>query len=55
MKFYLVEIVNELTLSRSYCQVDASSAREAADFVEEKLSDDDIIANVFVESDEAWS
>lgn len=55
-RFYVVEVVNDLTIDRQYYQVDAKTAREAVDFVRDKFDDMDgyTVVNVFVEADEAW-
>lgn len=55
-RFYVVEVVNDLTIDRQYYQVDAKTAREAVDFVWDKFDDMSgyTVVNVFVEADEAW-
>ena len=55
-KFYVVEVVNDLTIEREYYQVDATSAQGAVDFVRDKFDDmiGHSIVNVFVESEEVW-
>ena len=55
-RFYVVEIVNDLTIDRQYYQVDAKSAKEAVDFVKDKFDDMSgyTVVNVFVEVDEVW-
>lgn len=55
-RFYVVEIVNDLTIDRQYYQVDAKSAKEAVDFVKDKFEDMSgyTVVNVFVEVDEVW-
>jgi len=55
-RFYVVEIVNDLTIDRQYYQVDAKSAKEAVDFVKDKFDDMSgyTVVNVFVEADEVW-
>ncbi len=55
-RFYVVEVVNDLTIDRQYYQVDAKTAREAVDFVLDKFEDmsNYTVVNVFVEAEEAW-
>lgn len=56
-RFYVVEVVNDLTIEREYHQTDATSAQGAVNFVRDMFGDvmnSYTIVNVFVEADEAW-
>ncbi len=55
-KFYVVEIINELTVTREDIHTEAVSAQEAVDAVMEKMGDmtNYSVLNVFVETEEIW-
>lgn len=56
-KFYVVETINELTVTRNDYHVDAETAQEAVDYVKEMIGDSIsfyTITNVYVETDEIW-
>ncbi len=59
MKYYVVEVFNDLTVEREFFKVDANSVQEAVDFVRSERLGDDLanyytVADVFVEVEEAW-
>lgn len=55
-KFYVVEIINELTVTREDIHTEAVSAQKAVDAVREKIGDmtNYSVLNVFVEVEEIW-
>lgn len=55
-RFYVVKVVNVLTIDIHYFQVDAKTAREAVDIVWDKFDDMSgyTVVKVFVETDEVW-
>lgn len=55
-RYYIVKVFNLLTKDILFHQVDAKTAREAADFVRDKFEDMSgyTVVNVFVETDEVW-
>ena len=55
-KFYVVEIINELTVTREDIHTEAISAQEAVNEVREKIGDmtNYSVLNVFVEAEEIW-
>lgn len=56
MKFFIVEVLNNLTLEREYHQMDASNAQRAVDAVRDIIGDNENydIINVFVETTAKW-
>lgn len=53
-KFYIVEAMNELTVTREHYHTEALTAQEAVDYVRNKIGDNYSILNVFVETEEEW-
>ena len=55
-KFYIVETMNELTVTREHYHTEALTAQEAVDYVKNKIGDmrNYCILNVFVETEEVW-
>jgi hypothetical protein len=55
-KYYIVEVVNDLTLAREHWHMESDTAQGAVDAVKEKFEDFSgySVINVYVEVEEAW-
>ena len=55
-KYYIVEVVNDLTLAREHWHMESDTAQGAVDAVREKFEDlsNYSVINVYVETMEVW-